>query len=387
MCFRMVVCVAAVAVAASGCANFNTQSRGFTAHQASAQTVDASQRAIYAVNKTYIQDGKATKQWTAFCAEPSPDALFAFATSLAASANTPGKALDLAVSQQQSAASMGLRTQTIQLLRDGMYRLCESYASGAIDNDDMAMLQRRYQNMMLGLLAIEQITGPVIARQVSLGSTASAAIGKSVAEVTKVLGDAAGDLAKAKSDVADADADVKSKQAKLDQANQNKKDSPGDDADAAQATASADLAASLKVQKKAAIDNNAKQAAYNSIESVLKDTQKMTTAASSSVIFADPNPTNPANESDFKVAVNGVTTIVTSILESTQQSDLCTSIFLFSPLSKAKAQAFERSVEYCAFLAVPVTSESDTQQLSARNELRQRFIVEMRKNIAERSKD
>ena len=141
--FPSFICLTATALALTGCANFNTQSREFVGHEATAKTVDASQRAIFSVNKTFMTAGKLTKSWTAFCAEPSPDALVAYASSFGVSAAVEGKALDVAASQSQAAASIGLRTQTIQLLRDGMYRLCESYASGTIDNDDMAMLQRR----------------------------------------------------------------------------------------------------------------------------------------------------------------------------------------------------------------------------------------------------
>ena len=122
------ICIATAALALTGCANINTQSREFVGHQASAKTVDASQRAIFTVNKTYSRTSGVTKSWTAFCAEPSPDALVAYATSFGVSAEVANKALNVAASQVQAAASIGLRTQTIQLLRDGMYRLCESYA-------------------------------------------------------------------------------------------------------------------------------------------------------------------------------------------------------------------------------------------------------------------
>jgi hypothetical protein len=57
--------------------------------------------------------------------------------------------------------NIGLRTPTIQLLRDGMYRLCEAYMNGAIDRSRYTVLINRYQQMMIGLVAIEQLTGVV----------------------------------------------------------------------------------------------------------------------------------------------------------------------------------------------------------------------------------
>ena len=94
------------------------------------------------------------------CAEPSPDAISAFAAQLALDADVaddikPG----IAASLTESTAFVGLRTQSIQLLRDAMYRLCEGYINGALGEDAYEVLMRRYQKFMVALLAIEQLTG------------------------------------------------------------------------------------------------------------------------------------------------------------------------------------------------------------------------------------
>ncbi|MGE0742094.1 MAG: hypothetical protein AB7O98_12190 [Hyphomonadaceae bacterium] len=76
----------------------------------------------------------------------------------------------------QSAASIGIRTPSIQLLRDGMYRLCEAHQNGAIDDRDYQRMLSQYQQMVVGLVAIEQLTGTVTARQSAVnagGSNAS----------------------------------------------------------------------------------------------------------------------------------------------------------------------------------------------------------------------
>ncbi|NWH07613.1 MAG: hypothetical protein HXY22_03020 [Alphaproteobacteria bacterium] len=107
------------------------------------------------------------------CAEPSPDAMAAVAASLAARADvTEEGSAGFAASLNESAASVGLRTQTIQLLRDGFYRICEGYMSGALTAEEYSMMQRRYQANMLALLAIEQLTGTVRAPATALHSTA-----------------------------------------------------------------------------------------------------------------------------------------------------------------------------------------------------------------------
>jgi hypothetical protein len=365
-------CLATVALALTGCANINTQSREFSGHQATAKTIDASQRALYSVNKTYSNSkGEPTKSWTAFCAEPSPDALVAYASGVGVTAEVAGKALNLAASQTQAAASMGLRTQTIQLLRDGMYRLCESYASGAIDNDDMPLLQRRYQNMMIGLLAIEQITGPVIARQASLGSSSAAAIGKSIAEISIALAEGAAMLEKANTDVKDAEADVKAKQALLDAANKAVKDLPADaakdkktEAEAAQTAATTALDKSKASVKTATTAKNAKQTYYESIEASLKDAQRMVTSASSTASFAEATPSPAAKTgmgSDYQVVVKGVVEIVESVLNHAHQTDICSVIFSTSTVSKATAAKLDKAAEYCSFIAIPATQDAETQ--------------------------
>src|SRR5205809_6717078 len=81
-----------------------------------------------------------------------------------------------------------------------MYRLCEGYAAGALTNAEFNREQRRYQNLMLSLLAIEQLTGAVVPRQVSLGEgTASASAGDRADEAVSNLAKANTDLETAQS--------------------------------------------------------------------------------------------------------------------------------------------------------------------------------------------
>lgn len=168
-------------------------------------SIDAKQRVVLFAT---IPDPKDTehksdpihaRKLTITCAEPSPDALSVLSASLGGGLqDSAGVAANLASSQSESGASIGLRTQSIQLLRDGMYRLCEGYAAGAITAEEFNRQQRRYQNLMLALLAIEQLSGAVVAQQVSLGGgSASASVGEQASQ-------AAADLTQANKAVTDA---------------------------------------------------------------------------------------------------------------------------------------------------------------------------------------
>ena len=125
--------------------------------------VDAKQRLVLANrDRSEASRKRGTDGWTTLCAEPSPDVFAAVASALAGQVNVPQEAMaQLTGSLTESGSNIGVRTQTIQLLRDGMYRLCEAFMNRAMDKSTFGSLQKRYQHTMMGLLAIEQLTGPV----------------------------------------------------------------------------------------------------------------------------------------------------------------------------------------------------------------------------------
>lgn len=191
---------ALAAWALGGCAYLTTFTRAVDLENTS-YAMDIKQRVV-------VSKARDAAGLRVVCAEPSPDAITTIAASagldvaatLTTAAKTPGedgvgetseqkraqKNLTAALAEQ--GAFVGLRTQSIQLLRDAMYRLCEGYASGAVDEAGFTAMQKRYQSTMLGLLAIEQLTRPVVAAQVALTSTASAASGQTAedARVTEL---------------------------------------------------------------------------------------------------------------------------------------------------------------------------------------------------------
>jgi TolA-binding protein len=84
---------------------------------------------------------------------------------------------------QESSSFVGLRTQSIQLLRDGLYRLCEGYMNGSLTAAQYDILMRRYQKYMIALLGIEQLSGVVRAPTVVIGTQGSAQAAQSISSI------------------------------------------------------------------------------------------------------------------------------------------------------------------------------------------------------------
>ena len=104
-----------------------------------------------------------------FCAEPSPDAFSAYAASFGLGAATPNKdSLSVAKALQSMSGSLGLRTQSITLMRDALYRMCEASNNGNLEKWEIASFLRRSQDLTAVVLAIEQLTGAVAGNQVIL---------------------------------------------------------------------------------------------------------------------------------------------------------------------------------------------------------------------------
>ena len=134
--------------------------------------IDAKQRAVF-------------QRGGIICAEPSPDALSALAASQGLSVATPaGTTVGQSFSIAEAAGAIGLRTQSIQLMRDHMYRICEGYSSGAISGLAFQLLHRRFQTTMVGILAIEQLTGAVRPPAIVLGGSAGIGDAQAITALT-----------------------------------------------------------------------------------------------------------------------------------------------------------------------------------------------------------
>ncbi|MHB8057450.1 MAG: hypothetical protein ACYDHC_06100 [Desulfuromonadaceae bacterium] len=142
----------------SGCANLNSVHRALDINEGKGVLIDIKQRAIIVKNRTV--NGKTVP---VVCAEPSPDSLSAYVSALSGNVDVYSKvSVGLESQIQENALYVGLRTQSIQLLRDFLYRDCEAYMNDAIDKYQYDVLMRRNQKYMVALLGIEQLTGAVV---------------------------------------------------------------------------------------------------------------------------------------------------------------------------------------------------------------------------------
>ncbi|MGX4641877.1 hypothetical protein [Massilia sp. SYSU DXS3249] len=172
----------------AGCGNFSSVHRTLDTTQGQGVLIDIKQRAILASTMPVL-NATGTQSHPVVCAEPSPDALSAYAFDLAAQGSFPGgKALGGSFGSAESAAYVGLRTQSIQLLRDQFFRACEAYMNRAISAAEYNLLIRRYQKQTAALLAIEQLTGAMSA-SAAIVSAAGSAKGSTSAFLQSVYGE------------------------------------------------------------------------------------------------------------------------------------------------------------------------------------------------------
>lgn len=148
--------VVAVLILLAGCANQHAVFRknSFPTEPAII-SIDAKQRNIF------TSKGNEDKGPLRICAEAAPDVFTVLSTSGSLDANiTDAVRAKLGIAISESGATIE-RTQTINLLRESLYRTCERYLSGAINEEQMVVQAARDQRIMLGVLAIEQITRTV----------------------------------------------------------------------------------------------------------------------------------------------------------------------------------------------------------------------------------
>jgi hypothetical protein len=127
-------------------------------------SIDAKQRMVFF--------GNTPRGRPVVCAEPSPDALVAISAALAAqgSAALPApteadkNAQDkfdagFGVSSSETAASIAMRTATIQVLRDGYYRFCEGLMNGSIPECMYAQIIGGIDPFVTTVMSIDAIGG------------------------------------------------------------------------------------------------------------------------------------------------------------------------------------------------------------------------------------
>lgn len=174
----------------SACANLHTINRTTDLPlNGKAIHLDAPQRLVYADALGHT------------CAEPTPDALQAYISAAGAGVNSGQNAASISMALSANAASVGLHSQSITLMREHLFRICEYAQNKSINPADTMLLMERSQDLTMGVLAIEQLTGAVVARQAALTgqgeSAASAGVLATQAQLDKAeerLAEREGDL-------------------------------------------------------------------------------------------------------------------------------------------------------------------------------------------------
>jgi hypothetical protein len=147
---RRIALMGAAAAAGSlgGCADLATVYHNRPLGAESVITTDAYQRHAFV---TTGPEGQLR-----ICAEAAPDAFSALSASLAAQGDVTNRTASVTAALAQSGTAFE-RTQTVNVLRESMYRTCERYLSGAIDKRMLVVQAARDQRDMVAVLAIEEL--------------------------------------------------------------------------------------------------------------------------------------------------------------------------------------------------------------------------------------
>ena len=135
----------------------------FDVDAGSGATLDAKQRVVLVTK----QGGPEHNQFLV-CAEPSPDAISAIAAAVGAQGGNAEAQGGINAAMSEAAAAIGIRTPTIQLLRDGLYRACEGYLNGVLDRESYQIILRNYDRVMVALLALDAAAGSPRAQNISI---------------------------------------------------------------------------------------------------------------------------------------------------------------------------------------------------------------------------
>lgn len=105
------------------------------------------------------------------CTEPPPDTAKVMQTILQATGGTMMVNAGVSAGISEAALELAGRSTALLGLRDGLYRVCEAYANGAIGADAYALVLTRYGQLMSTLFLSQDIAGSV---GVGSGSAVSA---------------------------------------------------------------------------------------------------------------------------------------------------------------------------------------------------------------------
>jgi hypothetical protein len=144
------VLIAAPVLLLSSCATVTSPARihPLTPNAPYIADMDASRRTAILLPRP---DGKGVM----YCAEPSPDVAYNSVISLVASIQLQNPSVDASTQLQfqQSVVELAQRTETIQFLREALYRLCEQSLNGTMSQ---AAVEQEYDNALKTALALAE---------------------------------------------------------------------------------------------------------------------------------------------------------------------------------------------------------------------------------------
>lgn len=169
---RLLFLVLATLLLTSGCSGKIYKEFSLDKSPTPSLSLDARQRVILVTDH-----GGPDGNRRVVCAEPSPDVFATAAVGAALNAKLGKEDVGAALSSAEMAGALGLRTQTIQLLRDGLYRTCEAYLNGVIQEDAYQRIIAAYDEVLITLIAVEGLTQQVPPILPTTGAGASATPG------------------------------------------------------------------------------------------------------------------------------------------------------------------------------------------------------------------
>jgi len=210
---KMILFLFASILTLAGCSSAIYRQSAIQGSNPVAISVDARQRVLLSQNDPTVPARNGAHAGAAndptfrrFCAEPSPDVFTVLGVGASGGASfsqdTKGlnAALQAAFSSSETGATIA-RTQTINMLREMMFRTCERYLSGAISPADFSIISARDQRVMVSILAIEQLTGSITPPAVAMSANGEGSTGMNATEMVKLLAAKQADLASAGSDL------------------------------------------------------------------------------------------------------------------------------------------------------------------------------------------
>jgi hypothetical protein len=206
--------VVLASAAFAGCsANFNSVFRTTEGARSHIAFTDAKQSATI----VQVKDGVMRA-----CAAKSPDVFSALATAASGALDFAQGAMKLGVSAAGSSAeqatSLGLRTQLTQSQAELLYQLCLQALNDKLSNEQLVTELHRYQNTMVTMLAIEQLTGYAKPTVVTLQTGAATGATKELLELSKRVDAAREDEKKAAASLETAKVETEKKQQAADKA-------------------------------------------------------------------------------------------------------------------------------------------------------------------------